>query len=178
MKLRDIAACIVIFSALEAYFIIQLAPHLRPIGGLGRLGNRLFLLNIALYGIWSILIYPFFFSPLRHLPGPKNGNPLFGHALQARLSMPRGEMSRKWMEEIPNDGLLRFRDLFNGDAILPTSHAMMKAVVNDNNYDYAKPTRVVDILRTILGDGLILVEGDVHKFQRKRMLASLCPHLH
>ena len=170
MRLRDAAVYILLLSVLEAYLLIQILPQLRPVGGLGRLGNRLFLLNLFLYGCWAVLVYPALLSPLRHLPAPKGGNPIFGNTLQARFSKPRGEMSRRWMEEIPNDGLIRFRDLFNGDAVIPTSHAMLKAVVYDNAYDYAKQPRVVEILRTVLGDGLILVEGDVHKFQRKREL--------
>ena len=76
------------------------------------------------------------------------------------------------MEEIPNDGLLRFRDLFNQEGIIPTSHAMLKTILHDNTYDSAKQPRVVQILRTILGDGLILVEGNLHKFQRKHLQPS------
>ena len=134
MKIRDFAAYAVLLSALEAYLLIQVAPQLRPTGGVGRLGFRIFLLNVTLYTIWSVLIYPFCFSPLRHIPGPKYGNFIFGHAVQARISKPRGEHPRQWMEEIPNDGLLRIRDAFNADAIIPTSHAMLKTVLNDNSY--------------------------------------------
>ena len=76
------------------------------------------------------------------------------------------------MEEIPNDGLLMFRDLLNKEAIIPTSHAMLKTVLHDSVYDYTKIPKVVQILRTILGDGLILVEGDLHKFQRKHLQPS------
>ena len=76
------------------------------------------------------------------------------------------------MEEIPNDGLLMFRDFFNQEAIIPTSHSMFKTVLNDNVYDYTKIPKIVQVLRVILGDGLILVEGDLHKFQRKHLQPS------
>jgi cytochrome P450 len=36
-----------------------------------------------------------------------------------------------------------------------------------NCYDFAKPKRISSFLRHILGDGLIIVEGDQHKFLRK-----------
>ena len=72
------------------------------------------------------------------------------------------------METIPNDGLLRFRDILNNEALILTSPMMLKAVLNDKPYDYVKQRNSVNALRPVLGDGLVLVEGEVHKFQRKR----------
>jgi hypothetical protein len=160
---RNTGVYIFVLPLVGVCIIVQFIPQLQLVADLGMM------VIIVVIGqvIWSTFAFPLLVSPLRHIPGPKGGNFLFGHARQARLSMPRGEIPRKWMEEIPNDGLLRFRDLFNGEALIPTSHAMIKAVLNDNSYDYAKQSRTVDTLRPVLGDGLILVEGDVHKFQRK-----------
>ena len=168
---RNTGLYVFVVSLVGTCIIVQFFPQLRPVALFG----QLVVLNVISQVLWSTFVYPFFFSPLRHIPGPKGGNFLFGHARQARLSMPRGELSRKWMEEIPNDGLLRFRDLFNGEALMPTSHAMLKAILNDHSYDYTKQPRTVDILKPVLGDGLILVEGDVHKFQRKRESRLLLP---
>lgn len=77
------------------------------------------------------------------------------------------------MESIPNEGLLRIRDLFNAEGLILTSPAMLKTVLNDNCYDYAKQRSSVNILRPVIGDGLVLVEGDEHKFQRRRMHLNL-----
>nr|POF14325.1 putative cytochrome p450 4d14 [Quercus suber] len=41
-----------------------------------------------------------------------------------------------------------------------------------NTYDFEKPKKVRDFLRNILGDGLIIVEGDDHKFLRKNCMPS------
>lgn len=172
MKTRDILVAAAVFSALEAVALNAFAPHLRPTGGVGRMLERFFIANIILYFLYAILIRPYFVSPLRHIPGPKGGNLVFGHSLDVRRSKPPGDVLRKWMEEVPNDGLIRFRDAFGKDGIMPTNQAMLKAVVTDNNYDYEKQPKVRDILRTILGDGLILVEGHEHKFQRKHLLPS------
>ncbi|KAI7315510.1 cytochrome P450 [Hortaea werneckii] len=172
MKTRDVLVAAAVFSALEAVALNAFAPHLRPAGGVGRLLERFFVANIILFFLYSILIRPYFVSPLRHIPGPKGGSLIFGHALQARRSKPPGDQFRRWMEEIPNDGLIRFRDSFGNDSVFPTSHATLKAVVTDNTYDYEKQENIVGTLRTILGDGLILVEGKEHKFQRKHLLPS------
>lgn len=166
-KLRDVLVYIILVAVVEGYAIIHFAPQLRPTGGLGRLGFRLFLVNSGLLVIWRWFIYPFFFSPLRNLPGPKGGNLFIGYGMTT-FEKPPGETLRKWVNSIPNEGLLRFRSFFNEDVVIATSHETLKAVLSDHTYDYVKPSQFVNILRRILGDGLILVEGNVHKFQRKR----------
>ena len=135
--------------------------------------GQLILVNVISQTIIWTFIQPIFLSPLRHIPGPKHGNILFGHSRQVRLSMPRGEKAREWMETIPNEGLIRFRDLFNREGLIVTTPMTLKTVLNDNAYDYIKQPSTVDALRPVLGDGLVLVEGDVHKFQRKRQYHDL-----
>merc|ERR1712000_425194 len=142
MKTRDVLVAAAVFSALEAVALNAFAPHLRPAGGVGRLLGRFFIANIILFFLYSILIRPYFVSPLRHIPGPKGGSLIFGHALNARRSKPPGDQFRRWMEEIPNDGLIRFRDSFGHDSVVPTSHATLKAVVTDNTYDYEKQENI------------------------------------
>ena len=135
-------------------------------------GQLILLCFVSQIIIWTF-IQPIFFSPLRHIPGPKQGNLLFGHSRQMRLSMPRGEKAREWMETILNEGLIRFRDLFNREGLIATTPMTLKTVLNDKTYDYVKQPSTVDALRPVLGDGLVLVEGDVHKFQRKRKSQTL-----
>jgi cytochrome P450 len=76
------------------------------------------------------------------------------------------------VQSIPNDGLLRFRSFFNEERLIPTSPETLKSVLADNSYDFEKPAGVRKFLSMILGAGLIIVEGDVHKFQRKNVLPS------
>lgn len=170
-KLRDYVLGVVLVSAAEGYGILHFAPQLRPTGGLGRLGFRLFLLNFALIIAYRLLIWPFFVNPLRRLPGPGSKNPLIGNGM-VQFSRPPGDKLRHWMNTIPNDGLLYFRGFFNVPVVIPTTTETLKTVLSENTYDYEKPGKFVTLLRRILGDGLILVEGNVHKFQRKHLLPS------
>jgi hypothetical protein len=142
----------------------QLLPQLHLLKALAGVLS----VDAVIFFSWSVVIYPIFLSPLRHIPGPKGANLIFGHGKQVRLEQPRGDLARQWMETIPNDGLLRFKDLLNRDGLILTSPAMLKTVLNDNCYDYTKQRSSVNVLRPVLGDGLVLVEGDVHKFQRRR----------
>ncbi len=98
-------------------------------------------------------------------------NIIWGNAL-AQFSKPPGQEMLNWVQTIPNDGLLRFRGFFNDDRLIPTSPETLKSVLADNSYDFEKPHAIRKFLVKILGAGLIMVEGDIHKFQRKNLLPS------
>lgn len=74
------------------------------------------------------------------------------------------------MDEIPNDGLIRYRGFFNRNNILLTSPQALSEVLVKRPYDFEKPAGDRAFMQRILGHGLVTSEGDVHKFQRKRLL--------
>lgn len=76
----------------------------------------------------------------------------------------------KWVTEIPNDGLIYFRAFFYQDRLLLTSPEALAEVLVKKSYDFEKPLVTRNFLRQVLGDGLIIVEGDEHKFQRKHIM--------
>lgn len=71
------------------------------------------------------------------------------------------------MNEIPNNGLIRIKGLLHRDWLLLTDPASLSEVLVHKAYDFEKPSFIRQFLRIVLGDGLIVVEGDEHKFQRK-----------
>lgn len=85
---------------------------------------------------------------------------------------PAGARFLRWMEEVPNEGLIRFPGVFNQDLLLLTNPRTLGEVLVHKAYDFEKPLGVRDLLRIILGNGLIVTEGDVHKFQRKHIIPS------
>lgn len=74
------------------------------------------------------------------------------------------------MIDVPNDGILNFRGLFNQDRLLVTNPKALSEILVGHPYDFEKPLKTRLFLRRILGDGLIIVEGDIHKFQRKNVM--------
>ncbi|CZR55094.1 related to isotrichodermin C-15 hydroxylase (cytochrome P-450 monooxygenase CYP65A1) [Phialocephala subalpina] len=120
--------------------------------------------------IWMAWIYPTFYSPLRHLPKPKSGSyPLIGHP-RVSLRNPRAaDDMLKMISETPNDGLIRIPGFLNASYLLPTDPSTLADVLVHKSYDFEKPTDLRKFLRIILGDGMVLVEGDEHKFQRKHV---------
>lgn len=58
---------------------------------------------------------------------------------------------------------LIFRHLFNQERLVVTSPEGLKEVLGQNSYDYVKPHLLRAMVGKILGYGLLLSEGDVHK---------------
>ena len=83
-----------------------------------------------------------------------------------------GKTFLDWVKTIPNDGVIRFRGIFNRDRLLLTSEESLRAVLGEHSYDYVKPAPIRNFLSQILGKGLILSEGEEHKFQRKHVLPA------
>ncbi|PLB48551.1 putative cytochrome P450 monooxygenase [Aspergillus steynii IBT 23096] len=125
-------------------------------------------LNLVLLGIWNVLIYPIFVTPLRHLP-TLGGN--LNH-FRILLDEPRGRLPLEWMKTIPNEGLIHFRDFLNRSHLLVTNHQALLDIMSTHTYDFEKPWRARDFLARIIGFGLILSEGGTHKKQRKALTPS------
>jgi len=58
------------------------------------------------------------------------------------------------------------------DTLLATGPEALKEVLLTRTYDFEKPARIRNFLRHVLGDGLIIVEGDQHRFQRKHVMPA------
>jgi cytochrome P450 len=71
------------------------------------------------------------------------------------------------MNEIPNDCIVRIAGLLNHDWLLLTEASSLSEVLVHKAYDWQKPSSIRGLLRVVLGDGLVVVKGDEHKFQRK-----------
>lgn len=76
------------------------------------------------------------------------------------------------MTKVPNDGLIHLRGFRNPDHLLITNPKALAEVLVTKPYAFQKGPRERALLRRVLGDGLIVVEGDLHKFQRKRLQPS------
>ncbi|KAJ7762647.1 cytochrome P450 [Mycena metata] len=107
-------------------------------------------------------VYEEFTSPLRHLPGPRvPANLLLGHF---RKLQNDSTITIKWREEFGANyqfrGLLNERELFTAD-----TKALSHILTNDHIYQ--KGPVAQKVVRHFLGNGLLAVEMDEHKQQRK-----------
>lgn len=131
----------------------------------------LFCLQWLVYGVYTVLIYPFFLSPFRHLPQPKGGS-LFNGQWTTLIKEPSGIPMRRWINEIPNDGLIYYRHLFNRDRLLVTSPKALAEVLQTKSYDFVKPDLLRSGIGQVLGIGILFAEGDEHKKMRKDLMPA------
>ncbi|KAK3315641.1 cytochrome P450 [Apodospora peruviana] len=108
---------------------------------------------------YTVIVYPRYLSPLRHLPQPEGATFLNGHWAES-IKEPAGLPFKRWSRTIPNNGLIRY--IAQG----------LREVLAENSYDYVKPHLLRAMVGKILGYGLLLSEGDVHKLQRKNLMPA------
>ena len=70
---------------------------------------------------------------------------------------------QEWVNQIPNQGLIRYKGLLNTERILITSPKALGEVLVHKNYDFIKPGQLRHGLGRILGVGILLAEGEEHK---------------
>jgi len=70
---------------------------------------------------------------------------------------------QKWINEIPNDGLIYYNYLFNAERLLITTPKALGEVLVQKNYEFIKPETIRHGLGRILGVGVLLAEGEEHK---------------
>ena len=62
--------------------------------------------------------------------------------------------------------------MFNSERLLITSPKALSEVLTTKNYDFVKPSHLVNFLGRLLGVGILLAEGDEHKKQRKSLMPA------
>ena len=120
---------------------------------------------------YTLVIYPLFLSPVRHLPTARGFKPLVGHAL-LMFQRPAGAVHLRTMKETPNNGLIRTLGFFHSDRLLVTSPGALAEVLVQKNYDFEKPPWTRDFLKKFIGNGLLMTEGEEHKHHRKQIMPA------
>ncbi|OCK76767.1 cytochrome P450 [Lepidopterella palustris CBS 459.81] len=118
--------------------------------------------------LFHVFLYPNFFSPFKDLPTVKGGSLLNGQ-LETLLREPQGDPFRRWMNQIPNNGFIRYTHLFNKERLFVTSPEAMSDVLVRKSYDFVKQPFLKYSFGKVVGVGVLLAEGDDHKIQRKNL---------
>ncbi|KAF9094417.1 hypothetical protein BGX23_002137 [Mortierella sp. AD031] len=126
---------------------------------------------LSSYIFFKVYVLPNYVSPLRHIPGPPNKSKynrynipcagLFFDVLRQEAGVPY----REWIEQY--GGIVCYRGMFNTQNVLLADPQATQHVFRTHDYKYPKPDRVIRLMSSAIGKGLILVEGDVHRQQRK-----------
>lgn len=110
---------------------------------------------------------PFFTNPLRRLPSPPGEKYLLGH-LNFNGGKPFTTIFEDMINDTPNDGIIvLWGPLYLQCEIIVTQPETIMDVLNSHNYDWEKPSMLKKALISLLGEGLINVEGSKHKAMRR-----------
>lgn len=88
-----------------------------------------------------------------------------GHFWQMMETGP-GDVLRSWANSVPNHGVIRYLDFFNLERVAIVSPTALGEVLVHNCYDFEKPPQLRKGISRILGLGLFLSEGEVHKVSK------------
>ena len=106
---------------------------------------------------YHIVLYPFYLSPLRHLPSPKQA-PIHHRFM---LDPTYGTLVR-WINEIPNDGLIRFYGRFNSEQVLVTTPQGCKEVLQTQGYNYIKLPWALEVMGQFGPQGILVAPPKKH----------------
>ncbi|KAI9053519.1 hypothetical protein LZ554_002474 [Drepanopeziza brunnea f. sp. 'monogermtubi'] len=164
---------VTVSSALGSVYLVRCRPDLLLFSRPSYVGTfvQLWVLSFSLWAFYKIVLYPKFFSPLRHFPTPPGGSWWNGHFDQIKAN-PTGAPQINWVNTVPNDGIIRYMGMFNSERLFITSPKGLGEVLTTRNYDFVKPSQVAAGIGRLLGIGVLLAEGDEHKAQRKNLMPA------
>ncbi|MCJ1309698.1 hypothetical protein MMC25_003358 [Agyrium rufum] len=88
------------------------------------------------------------------------------------LKEPTGTPQLEWINNLPNEGMIRYMSLLNAERIMLTSPKALSEVIVTRSYEFIKPPALGRFIGRILGIGIITAEGDEHKKQRKNLMPA------
>jgi cytochrome P450 len=135
----------------------------RPLSAYGWLFATFFAILLPFFAAYRIFVAPHF-SANRYLPTVQQG-PVFARLFKE----PNSVDFLRWIEEIPNDGLIRFHGVLNGERLLITTTEGTKVVHDGDTKNFHRPLAAKAILTRLTGGAIFAAEGREHTAQRKEM---------
>ncbi|KZN85110.1 Cytochrome P450 [Penicillium chrysogenum] len=121
--------------------------------------------------VYRLVLYPDYFTPLKHIYSPAGRSCLTGNSPSFLLETPYPQL-REWAKNRPNQDLIRYYLVANFERVILTSPKALGELLVTKVYDFEKPELVRQSLRRITGDGVLLAEGEEHKTQRKNLMPA------
>lgn len=124
---------------------------------------------------YRIFLYPIYFSPLRHLPGPTDNHWFLGQALhQVNADTPMS-FPVKLSRQFPEAPLIRYLSLANTEIILVNSLEAHRQVLQTHNDLFERQSAIRRMIKRFSGDGLTSFESDEYRAHRKVLSGCFTP---
>jgi len=120
----------------------------------------LFSMHVATAVLYTIILQPRL-STLKNLPAAPQPS-----VWSRLIKEPSPYHFERWINEIPNNGLIRYYGILNMERVLITSPAVVRQILHADAYSFEKQYAQKTHLERVSGRGLVYQEGNVHKLQR------------
>ena len=137
--------------------------RLQPLQAYGWYFAYLLATLVPCFTAYRIFLAPFF-SANRHLPTVQQGP-----VLKRLFKEPNSIDFLRWIEQIPNDGLIRFHGVLNGERLLITTTEGTRVVHDGDTKDFHRPPAAKAILTRLTGGAIFAAEGREHAAHRREM---------
>jgi len=129
--------------------------------------------TLGLYGAYQLLKFAYkeYTSPLHDLPGPKSSSWLFGN-LKEIFAADNSVLQERWVQEYGHT--IKYSVQFGTMRLFTMDTKALNHVLT-NSYDYQKPFVTRYNLGRIVGPGVLVVEEDKHRQQRRIMNPAFGP---
>ncbi|THU93925.1 cytochrome P450 [Dendrothele bispora CBS 962.96] len=117
-------------------------------------------------------LYRRLFPHLRHLPGPKNPHLLYGNFIEIAED-DTASTHEKWAEKYGQT--YRLNGLLKANILVTQDLKAIHHILRYSEEVYHKPDVARAALGRLLGDGVLVVEGEKHKMQRRVMNPAFGP---
>ncbi|KAL6837882.1 cytochrome P450 [Trichoderma camerunense] len=134
-------------------------------------GLLVYVVGTVVLKLGKALIYPFYISKLRHLPGPKDNQFLVGQGIHLLKAAGPNDLYLEWVRKWPDAPFIRHLSFGNSEVLLVNSLEAAREVLQTKAYSFVKPSFFVKLVGEIVGLGLLFSVGDQHR-QLRRITAG------
>ncbi|KAL7926178.1 cytochrome P450 [Trichoderma austrokoningii] len=115
---------------------------------------------------WA-LIYPFYFSKLRNVPGPKDNQFLVGQGIRLLKAAGPNDLYLEWMRKWPDAPFIRHLSWGNSEVLLVNNLEAAREVLQVYAYSFVKPNFAKKLVGEMMGTGLLFGVGEQHRRLRR-----------
>ncbi|KAL7939871.1 cytochrome P450 [Trichoderma chlorosporum] len=161
--------CVALVSLVSAVLVLRQTDATVPLAA--TVGFLVYILGTVACKVAKALIYPFYISGLRHLPGPKDNQFLVGQGIRLLKAAGPNDLYLEWVRKWPDAPFIRHLTFGNSEVLLINSLESAREVLQTHAYSFVKPSFFVKLVGEMMGTGILFSVGDQHK-QLRRITAG------
>ncbi|KAK1247392.1 hypothetical protein MKX07_002301 [Trichoderma sp. CBMAI-0711] len=136
-------------------------------------GLGLYVLATVVAKVGRALIYPFYISGLRNVPGPKDNQFLVGQAIRLLKTAGPNDLYLDWVRKWPDAPFIRYLSFGNSEVLLVNSLEAAREVLQTHGSSFVKPAFFEKLVGEMMGTGVLFSVGEQHKQLRRIMAGPL-----